>query len=263
MDLITDKEKLADVNDPSKEAAHVYDDLIATFILISTSEKSRKEKFVLIEKWRNKIRTYNTKFAEEKTRQIYLKYSGDAFNEAKSFIDEIDVKKKLLIGQKEELENLAQQLEIGLNKRLDALTEQAKQLALRQDLTKIQEKKLGYKDATDRTQITPKKAVKNLLFTNKEGKIVSMQSVMKFTVGDQLWSNITTAQRTQWLLLGFIYGTHISVMDDKTTIICRSLNLTRRDLRKDKLPPMHNGCRSKIKLSKEGWDESVFLKNFK
>lgn len=246
-----------------KEATREYDDLVATLILIATSNKTKAEKFALINKWKSRMQGFNSEFSTRHSESIYTKFADEAWKEAQELEAAIgNVKKKLLPSQQQELNNLAEQLKIGLNSRLNTLTQQAKELAISEEIAKIREGKIGMTDATERIQLTPTKSKPNLVFTNAQGKIVSMQAVMKLTVGDQLWKNVTSSQRSQWLLLGFKFVLHISVMDDKTTPICISLNKTRRDLRKDQLPPMHRGCRSGIRLLKDGFDVAIFNKNY-
>lgn len=256
-----DQERLDLEKKAVDEATKRYDDLISTLILIATSGRSKSEKFTLINEWKRKMSAFNNEFSSRQSELFYKKYSQQAFDEAKNLVPEIISKKKLSAPEVEELKNLSEQLRIGLNKRLGFLTEQAKQLVISEELTKIREQKIGLKNATDRTQITIKRAKPNLLFTNAKGQIVSMENVMRITIGDQLWATISSSQRSQWVRLGFRYVLHISVMDDKTTEICISLNKTKRDLLVDQLPPMHIRCRSKVKLLRDGWNKNVFLQN--
>jgi hypothetical protein len=245
------------------EATKEYDALVATLILIATSNKSKSEKNSLINEWKTKMQSFNAEFSVRHSEVAYTKMSEEALKEAQALESSIkNVKKKLSPSQKEELKVLSEELKLGLNKRLDVLIQQAKELTIKEELVKIREGKLGMTNATDRIQLTPSRSKPNLVFTNAKGKIVSMQAVMKLTVGDQLWKTVTSSQRSQWLLLGFKYVQHLSVMDGRTTQICIDLNTTRRDLRKDQLPPMHKGCRSKVKLLKDGWNQAIFLKNF-
>ncbi len=208
------------------------------------------------------MKDFNDEFSTRHTELSYNKFTDHALNEAKELQNFIITKKKLTSGQIQEMENLSEQLKISLNKRLNILIDQAKELTVKQELQKIREKKLLMDDATDRIQLTPKKSLPKLLFTNTKGQIVSMEAIMKLTVGDQLWSSVTAAQRSEWILLGFRYVLHISVLDEKTTQICIKLDHTERDLLSDQLPPMHFFCRSKVKLVKDKWDSKVFLKNF-
>lgn len=257
-----DKEELLAEQKAVKEATREYDDLVATLILIATSNKSKREKLALINERRSRMLDFNSEFSSRQTEQVYKKFSERALSEAEALISEIDVKKKPLPIQQEEAKNLSEELKIVLNKRLDTLIDQAKQLTIKEELQRIRQQKLGIQSSSERLQITPKKSVQNLVFTNSKGQVVSMEAVMKLAVGDQLWSIVTSSQRTEWLLLGFRYVIHISVIDDHTTLICEKLNRTRRDLKKDPLPPMHGWCRSRVKLSKEGWSREIFTQNF-
>lgn len=245
-----------------KKATQQYDDLVAALVLIATSNRSKSEKLSMIDDWRARMKQWNTEFSQTQTEETYGKFAEKALGEAQDLVPDLSVKKKLLPFQEEELKNLSQQLKLGLDRRLDTLIDQAKQLTSKQELQRIREEKLGMKDASDRIQITAKKSTPNLLFTNKEGQIVRMETVMRFTVGDQIWGEVTSSQRSQWLLMGFRYVLHVSIIDNVTTPICRALHLTKRDLTKDQLPPMHLGCRSTVKLLKEGWNEQIFIKNF-
>jgi hypothetical protein len=245
-----------------KEATQEYNDLVAALILIAMSNRSKKDKMSFINDWRSRMVKWNSEFASTQTDEVYRKFAEKALKEAKDLLPNLDLKKKTLSVQEEEIKNLSQQLKLGLDRRLDTLIDQARQLTIKQDLEVIREKKLGMKDASDRIQITPKKSVPNLVFSNQAGKIVKMDTVMKLTVGDQIWTTVTSSQRAQWLLMGFKFAQHISVIDDRTTKICFALHLTKRDLTKDQLPPMHPGCRSTVKLLKEGWNAAIFQKNF-
>ncbi len=258
----TDQQRIDLEKKAVKEATDKYNDLIATLILISTSNKSKREKIVLINEQRTKMKSFNQEFSDQQTDIFYNKFSDNAFEEASDLINIDFSKKKLSAGQLQESQNLSDQLKLGLNKRLDVIIDQANQLTLKEELANIREKKLGMTDGSDRIQITPTKSQPNLVFTNVKGQVVAMDTVMKLTVGDQLWATTTSSQRAQWLLMGFRYATHISVLDNNTTPLCRALNGTKRDLTKDQLPPMHIACRSKIKLTKEGWSAEIFAQNY-
>lgn len=249
-------------NKAVQEATKEYNDLVAALVLIATSNRSKTEKNSMMNDWRNRMIKFNDEFSKRTSLEFYEKAAQDALDEARELEKTIDLlKKKLTRGQQLELSNLSEQLKNGLNKRLDVLIDQGKQLALKQELTKIRETKLGITDGSDRIQLTPKKSMPNLLFTNAKGQIVNMETVMRITVGDQLWATLTSSQRAEWINLGFRFVLHVSVMDTKTSDICIALNLTKRDLKKDQLPPMHLNCRSKIKLLREGWNMRTFLKN--
>lgn len=258
-----DQERLALEKKAVDEATKKYDELIATLILISVSNKSKKEKFSMIDDLRKKTILFNDEFSQRQTELFYNKYTEEAFSEAEKLVPEVLAKKKLSTGQKQELESLSEQLKFGLNKRLGALTDQAKQLTVSEELANIREQKLGLKNGSSRIQITPKRSKQNLLFTNAKGQVVSMENVMRITVGDQLWASVSSSQRSEWVRLGFRYVLHISVMDERTTEICIALNKTRRDLLQDQLPPMHIQCRSTVRLLKDGWSSEAFLKNSK
>ncbi|MES2395043.1 MAG: hypothetical protein V4549_03530 [Bacteroidota bacterium] len=258
-----DKEKFLAEEKATKEATEKYDDLVASLVLIATSNRTKAEKFILIDRWRVKMQKFNNEFSIRHTENVYNEFQNKALQEAQALEKTLaDLKKNLSTLQTQEMQGLSEQLNGLLNQRLDTLVNKAKELTIKEELTKFREKKLGMKNAEDRIQLTPKKSEPNLVFTNTKGQIVSLEAVMKLTIGDQLWSTVTAAQRSEWLLLGFKFVLHISVLDEHTTQICRSLNKTLRDLTKDQLPPMHRYCRSKIKLVKDGWNLETFLKNF-
>ena len=228
--------------DAVKESSKKYDDLIATLILISTSNRPKREKFLMIEKEAEKMRDFNAEFAQRKIEDTYAKFSKEAAK------DIGEIKKKLTAGEESEAKNLAQKLEISLKKRVDVLINQAKELVTKEELAKIRESKLGMTDGTDKVQITPKKTKPDLVFIDSKGRKVTMDAVMKITVGDNIWETIFDSKRAVYLEYGFRYAKHISVLDDKTTDICLALDQTVRDLTKDKIPPMHPNCRSRIKI---------------
>lgn len=231
------------------EATRTYDDLVAALILIALSEKSKGEKYQLINKYEAKIRDFNADFARRHVENAYEKFSKEAIKDIQKFEKITGTKLKTLDStQKAEMKNLVDQMENRLNRRLGTLIEDAKRLVLKEDLKKIREKKMGVKKSVDNTQITPKKSKPDLVFTNSQGKVVKMKAVMKVTVGDQIWQTIFDAKRATYLKLGYRYVRHISVIDSVTTPLCRSLHRKIRDLLKDKIPPLHYGCRSVIEL---------------
>lgn len=257
--MALESEKTA--NKLKNEITERYNELIGTLILIATSKKKKKEKISEINKYKKKFKEFNNKFSSSQVEKIYKISAKEATEEAKNIVKEINIKKNILPKQQQEINLLKEQLEIGLNKRLDVITEQAKQLTNYEEIKKVREQ-IGMSDGTEKLQIDQKKTKKNLVFINSKGQRVNMNTVMELTVGDSFWLTITSSQRSQWLLLGFKYFIHMSKIDERTTVLCRSLHLQRRDLRKDPIPPLHPRCRSKIKLSKEDWSSDLSLKNY-
>lgn len=234
----------------TKEASREYDDLVASLILIATSNRSKKEKLSLIENLNKKMRAFNSRFSENQIEKSYNQFSREAAKEAKELNATLKVKKKLTGTQRKELASLTLEMETRLNQRLDILINQAKQLAIKEDLARIREE-LGMTDGEEKRQITPKKTKKEIVFMDTKGRRIKMETIMKVTVGDQMWETINSSKRSTYLRYGFRWAEHISVIDDRTTNICLALDHTIRDLTKDKIPPMHPNCRSRIKLLKD------------
>ena len=234
----------------TKEAGREYDDLVASLILIATSNRSKKEKLGLIENLNRKMRDFNSRFSKNQVEKAYNQFSREAAKEAKELNATLKVKKKLTGIQHKEVASLKLEMESRLNQRLDILINQAKQLAIKEELAKIREE-LGMTDGTEKRQITPKKTKKEIVFMDTKGRRIKMDTIMRVTVGDQMWDTINSSKRSTYLRYGFRWAEHISVIDDRTTKICLALDHTVRDLTKDKIPPMHPNCRSRIKLLKD------------
>lgn len=239
------KDKVQAEKEAVEKATEKYDELLAVLILIATSNRPKKEKIKMIEEQRKKLKNFNKEFSKKEIAKVYKKFSGEAELEIES------TKKKLTGSQKKELGNLATQLEIELNKRLDVYVENARKLIIKEELKMLREGELKFKDAQEKRVLSNGKQKTEIIFMDSKGRRITNKAIMEITVGDSMWEATFSAKRTTYLRYGFRYAMHKSVIDDRTTDICLQLDGTIRDLTKDKIPPMHPGCRSDIIFIKD------------
>jgi len=222
-------------------AAEKYDGFIEFAILIGISAQSRRDKIRKIDEEFKKLKAFNEKFSAKTIEEAYSVF-------AKKALDELGAKKKLKEAQNLESKNLQSQMQAELDKRLSLYYENAKRLILMEELRQLRESRLNFQDGRQRVLTSSGRLKSDLLFQDSRGRVVKNEVIMKIAVGDQVWGAMQAGVVSSALLNGVTKGIHKSVIDDKTTDICLELDGKIRDLRKDKLPPMHPNCRSEVIL---------------
>lgn len=211
-----------------------YDDLIDFLLLLALSERtSRQRKKQIAAAKLAQYKAYNKAFSERAARKAYELGKNQAYRE-------VGAKIQAMSGQQEkELSAFVGQLNADLDSRLAVYDGNFKKLSYRTELASLRAEVLGFAD---------KKVKKTeLLFMDSKGRRISNSAIMSVGPGDIIWDAMESGKRTVYLSLGITEVEHISVIDDRTTEICISLHRKRRDLTKDKIPPMHRRCRSKIR----------------
>jgi len=243
--MATDKEEADKITaEAVQEATDRFNDLIEIILLLAISERSKSEKVKMINIQLQKMLKWNASFAERILSRTYRQQSAEAYKAVKAEIQDLSS------AQQKELENLTAQLEEDLNNAAETYAKKGRKLALLRELKKIREERLDYEDGTVKRTTSNNSSVlrDRLEFTDSKGRRIKSDLLMALVVGDTIWMTMNGAKASTWIGLGFYFGIHRSILDDVTTVICRNLNGTERDLRKDKLPPMHPNCRSKIEV---------------
>ena len=225
------------------ELGERYDDLIDFFILLALNQRiSRQRKLQIASKKMAQYRAFNSAFSERTGRKAYELGKNQAYRE-------VGAKIQAMSGaQEKELSALIGQLNADLDSRLGVYENNFKKLTYKVDLANLREESLGFTSATEQRYFNDGRSKKKeILFADSKGRRISNKAIMSVGAGDILWDTMESGKRTVYLSLGITEVEHISVIDDRTTEICLSLHRKRRDLRKDKIPPMHRGCRSKIR----------------
>lgn len=227
-----------------QEATDRFNDLIEIILLLAISERSKSEKVKMINAQLEKMLKWNASFAERIISRTYRQQSAEAYKAVKAEIQDLSS------AQQKELENLTAQLQEDLDSAAQTYAKKGRKLALLRELKKIREEKLDYEDGTVKRATSNNSSVlrDRLEFTDSKGRRIKSDVLMALVVGDTIWMTRSGAKASTWIDQGFYLGIHRSVMDDVTTVICRGLNGKTRDMRKDKLPPMHFGCRSDIEV---------------
>ena len=230
--------------DAVSEANTRYNSFIELMFLISTSGRTKREKFALIEKEYRRLIKWNDAFADRVLPRAYRKLSKDAYRKVKKQI------KKLTQAQEAEVRNFADQLKEELRLTASVYKKKARKQALLEDLRRIREERLGYTDGRIRqaTSARNKALRENLEFVDSKGRRIKSNVILRLIVGDIVWSVIQSGKASTWIITGHAFGIHKSVVDDRTTAICLFLDGKIRDLRKDTLPPLHRLCRSDIQV---------------
>lgn len=223
------------------EAGQKYDDLIAFFVLIAFQERTSKaQKLKMIAEKVRQYRDFNASFSKRAVERAYMVGKNIAYSDLSKPI------KKITNAQRAEMEALVGQLRADLDSRLGTYEQNGKKLVLKVDLAKLREEALGFTDATEQRFIDRRKKTKEILFLDSRGRRISNKAIMSVGAGDILWDTMASAERSIYLQEGITKAMHISVIDDRTSDICLALHESIRDLRRDKIPPMHPNCRSKI-----------------
>lgn len=220
-----------------------YDDLLDFLIVLALNTRlSRQRKLSIASQKFAQYKAFNDVFSRTRGQKAYEFGKNSAYRE-------VGAKNEILSGAQEaERDLLIKQLNADVNSRLGVYSENFKKLTYKVDLTKLREDSLGFQNATEQRFLENGRIKKqDLLFLDSKGRRISNEAIMRVTAGDTLWDAMESGKRSVYLKLGITHALHISVMDDRTTPICISLNNTKRDLRKDKIPPMHRRCRSKIR----------------
>lgn len=239
------KDEIDKITDEAvKEASDRFNDYLEIILLLAVSDRSRSEKVKMITTQLERILRWNADFAERILSRTYRRESAEAYKAVKAEVTELSS------SQQKELENLVAQLNEDLDSAAQLYAKKGRKLALLRELKKIREDKLNYEDGTVKQTTSNNSTVlrDKLEFTDSKGRMIRSDLLMSLVVGDTVWMTSNGAKASTWIALGFYFGIHRSVMDDVTTEICRSLNGKKRDLRSDKLPPMHHKCRSKIEV---------------
>lgn len=99
-------------------------------------------------------------------------------------------------------------------------------------------------EVTGAKRLAGKKKDAQLVFNDSLGRKIQPINSVELIVEDTLWSTMHIAMAGVLVHNGLRYVIHHSVIDDRTTQICLSLDGKVRDVLSDELPPLHARCRS-------------------
>jgi len=217
-------------------------EMITILFFISRSEDGIREKRAQVRRAVDKARRALVTFAQSKINRAYKDQVRDAYK----LIGQAP--KKLNQGQLKEMKAFSATIEQQIDDVIDKYQSIANRVILQNERQKIRENFLKYEDGSERKAVSSasSKLAKDFDFRDSKGRRIKSDAVVKITAGDTTWSTIVAARNSVFLLSGFNYGYHRSVIDDRTSEICKELDGKIRDLRKDQLPPMHPNCRSVI-----------------
>lgn len=243
--MANDQEELeALADDLSEEATERYNSFIEVVLLIALSRRTKADKIKEINKQLSKLIDWNSKFTERNLAAIYRKQSREAYKEVSEKIEDIST------AQEAELAALVAGLQEEMNGAAENYAKKARKLAINEEIKRIREERLGFTDGGMKqvTSAQSRKLREDMEFRDSKGRIITAETVLGLTVGDAVWVTIQNARASTWIKAGYPFGVHRSVIDDRTTAICRYLDGRVRDLRKDQLPPLHRHCRSRIEV---------------
>lgn len=225
------------------ELGEKYDDLLDFLILLALNQNlSKQRKLTLASKKVAQYKAFNEVFSRTRGEKAYNLGKNIAYREVGAAIQSITG------AQEKELAGLVAQLNADLNSRLGVFENNFKKLTYKVDLANLRETSLGFAQASEQSIFLDGRSKrKELFFTDSKGRKISNKAIMSVGAGDILWDMMGSGKRSVYLSLGITHALHISIIDDRTTPICLSLDKTIRDLRKDRIPPMHPRCRSRIR----------------
>ena len=225
------------------ELGQKYDDLLDFLLLLALSQTiSKQRKLTLASQKVAQYRAFNEVFSRTRGERAYNLGKNSAYRETGSAIQ------KMSSAQEKELAGLVAQMNADLNARLGVYESNFKKLTYKVDLANLRENLLGFAPVDEQRLFADGRSKKkDLLFLDSKGRRISNKVIMSVGAGDILWDTINSGKRSVYLKLGITHAMHFSIVDDRTTPICLSLDRTIRDLRKDRIPPMHPRCRSKVR----------------
>jgi len=225
------------------ELTEKYDDLLDFLIVLALNTNiGRQRKLSIASQKFAQYKAFNEVFSRTRGQKAYEFGKNSAYREVGARNEAMSS------AQKAEQDLLVKQLNTDVNARLGVYENNFKKLTYKVDLSNLREESLGFTDATDQVFLENGRIKRQeLLFLDSKGRRISNKSIMSITAGDSLWDAMESGKRSVYLKLGITKALHISVIDDRTTDICISLHRTIRDLKKDRIPPMHRRCRSKIR----------------
>ena len=223
-----------------KEAIGVFNTLISYLVLVGDSSKKKSEKMKMINEKVGKVKKWVDEFANTNLPKLYNRETKVAYKQIG------ERAKSLTSGQVLEVNNLRLDLINSMNDKLEEYNRKARRLVLIREREKIRNERLDYENYEEKRTINRTKQKKEIVLMDSKGREITSNAIITIVVGDAMFNAGYSARSAVWLLSGIKYGTHRSVIDSRTTPVCRKLNGKRRNLRKDKLPPMHPNCRSHI-----------------
>lgn len=227
-----------------KEASVVLNSLITFYVLTSDSSRKKAEKMRMINEKKDEIKKWINEFVNTNLPKLYSRETKVAYKQVG------ERARDLTSGQTLEVNNLRADLINSLNSISDEYHRKARRLILIRERERIRNERLDYEDYEEKRTIKGTKQKKEIVLMDSKGRKITSNALMAIVVGDAMFNSGYSARRAVWLLSGIKYGIHRSVMDSRTSQICTALNGKRRNLLKDKLPPMHPNCRSHIEIIK-------------
>lgn len=208
----------------------------------SRTEK-QKELVIRTTRLREWMMSYTRKIGQPVYRQGVKNAMIEAKDPAAKKLDDIKLTKE----QIREVRELSMSLRYELDSKINYYNLQGRKLIVKFELAKFREKNGFVEMKKQETFINPEEKRKSILMMDSKGRRITNRALMKITVGDAIWEMLMSGERSHYLSMGITHVQHLSVMDKRTSEICQDLNLKLRDIRRDKLPPMHPNCRSRIR----------------
>lgn len=222
-----------------KEIDENIQEFISYSVLVATGVFALNQKKKLINNKFKDIASKNEKIIKKASYELYKA------GKTKTYKDIKKSPKRLTTKQKKELDLVTESTQLKAIGLLNGYKMKADTLIVNESLKMYREDGLGMENAQEKFAYG-KKLKKNLLFQNSKGQRVKTKGLTRVVVGDSLYSGYVAGQRSTFLDNNIFKVLHVSVLDDRTTPICESLDGTERNLLTDQLPPMHAGCRSTI-----------------
>ena len=227
----------------TREAEELYNEVAAVLLIVSFSDKTRGEKVAFVKTQIEKLNTFNAR-AGERLESLYKKNVRIAHKQIGK------PSKKITAKQIREIGNLKLQFKTDMSQKAFMMEQKAYKAILKSESEAIKEA-LGYKLVKDKVwtgRIKKRPFVNDVVFRGAKGKIIKPGTYAALSTGDNAWKAMQLGRTSTYLRYGFKYGIHRSIVDDKTTDICLSLDGKVRNLKRDPLPPLHPHCRSRIQV---------------
>ncbi len=225
----------------------LFDDYLDVLNLIVISNLTLRKKKKRIKEAQKKLFKQIEKISTSFTQDV-IKNSEKVAKALLKSIGSKDVQKLSKTKIKEITDSYIEEVELNLKAIATKYKNKADKVAIQKKREVIREESLKFKDGIERqaTSQRNKRLVKINELKTKTGGTIKLRNSLRLGMGDVGFRADTDILESVWILNQITQVIHISVIDHKTTSICRSLDQTIRRLGVDQLPPMHPNCRSEI-----------------
>lgn len=226
-----------------QEAAKEFDAFVSSLILIVGQGSARNQKLKKIQEQIDKMMRFSSDFSIARTYEVYMQQVSAI---ARMFGSDV----KITQAQKKELLSLVNQMKFDLDNRISYYESLAKRIIMRQERAALREREMGYKDGLEYYSANGRDFSSDFELRDSKGRPLTTEAAMAVLVGDAIWNSGMSGRVSAMLFNDIKFGIHNSVIDDRTSDICLTLDQRKRNLETDELPPLHRHCRS--------WIEPIF-----